>query len=75
MIYLEILKEHIARFNFDVRLQLNLALVQELGQSLTFAVMSAFEIVLSTVVSSPPLENIYLRWPFKKSPNIHYPWL
>lgn len=61
MIYLEILKEHIARFNFDVRLQLNLALVQELGQSLTFAVMSAFEIVLSTVVSSPPLENIYLR--------------
>ena len=61
MIYLEILKEHIARFNFDVRLQLNLALVQELGQSLTFAVMSAFEIVLSTVVSFPPLENIYLR--------------
>lgn len=56
MIYLEILKEHIARFNFDVRLQLNLALVQELGQSLTFAVMSAFE-------------------PFKKSPNIHSPWL
>ena len=45
---------NIAQFNFDVRLQLNLAFIHEMRQSHVFALMPAFDIVLSTIVSSPP---------------------